>query len=421
MSLLDLLPGLKRAATTNGGEWAGPCPFCGGRDRFRVWPNQGTTGRYWCRGCGKQGDAIHLLRDKDGLTYRDACATLGVMPSLSWKPGNLTRPTPTTWTPRAATTPGAIWTDRAGAFLEACQGILRGPGGTEARAFLTGRGLKSETIECAGLGWNPGTRNQSRQIWGFPPKLSEKTGKPLKVWIPRGLVIPIIEKGRIIRLRVRRLEPGADPPYVIVSGSASSPLLLGTGTAWVVVESELDAFLLRQEAGDLVGVIGLGSNITRPGAETDQALKDANLILVALDSDEPGAKEAWQWWPKHYPNARRWPCPVGKDPTEAKQAGLDLRAWVMEGLSKYQFDTLIEPEPTTEPAQSAPLTSPEPLQSTQTEKTYKDKGSDRMTVFEPFPAEWKTQFDEMEIERLAIMTVCGGLSDVEAYRIFRVS
>ena len=29
---------LRRVASTNGGEWAGPCPFCGGHDRFRVWP-----------------------------------------------------------------------------------------------------------------------------------------------------------------------------------------------------------------------------------------------------------------------------------------------------------------------------------------------------------------------------------------------
>lgn len=36
-------------------EWAGPCPWCGGRDRFHVWDN----GNYWCRPaaghCGKSG------------------------------------------------------------------------------------------------------------------------------------------------------------------------------------------------------------------------------------------------------------------------------------------------------------------------------------------------------------------------------
>ena len=45
-NILDLVksdvPSIKRVANTNGGEWAGPCPFCGGEDRFRVWPDEGT-------------------------------------------------------------------------------------------------------------------------------------------------------------------------------------------------------------------------------------------------------------------------------------------------------------------------------------------------------------------------------------------
>ena len=68
---------LKKAATTNGGEYCGACPFCGGKDRFRVWPG---TGRYWCRSCGKSGDAIQYLRDRRGLSYVDACRYLGNEP-----------------------------------------------------------------------------------------------------------------------------------------------------------------------------------------------------------------------------------------------------------------------------------------------------------------------------------------------------
>ncbi|MBI5583486.1 MAG: hypothetical protein HY892_06660 [Deltaproteobacteria bacterium] len=41
MTLLDLIPRLKKAATTAGGEWVGACPFCGSRDRFRYWPEGG--------------------------------------------------------------------------------------------------------------------------------------------------------------------------------------------------------------------------------------------------------------------------------------------------------------------------------------------------------------------------------------------
>ena len=67
---------LKKASGTNGGEWQGPCPACGGDDRFHVWPEQNEgKGAYWCRGCGKTGDNIQYLRDFCGLSFRDACAT----------------------------------------------------------------------------------------------------------------------------------------------------------------------------------------------------------------------------------------------------------------------------------------------------------------------------------------------------------
>lgn len=39
---------LVKVAASNGGEWAGPCPFCGGKDRFRVQPEKN---RWLCRGC----------------------------------------------------------------------------------------------------------------------------------------------------------------------------------------------------------------------------------------------------------------------------------------------------------------------------------------------------------------------------------
>ncbi len=49
----------KRVAATNGGEWAGPCPMCGGDDRLRAWPNprEGHP-RAWCRQCHRSGDVL---------------------------------------------------------------------------------------------------------------------------------------------------------------------------------------------------------------------------------------------------------------------------------------------------------------------------------------------------------------------------
>lgn len=120
MTLLDLLndDGIdtKKVSTTNGGEYAGPCPACGGTDRFRVWPQ---NGRYWCRGCGKSGDAIQYLRDFRSLSYHDACLFLGRVPNYRFSPARLHRVhSPPSYTPKiSAATPDDQWKLKAKVFL----------------------------------------------------------------------------------------------------------------------------------------------------------------------------------------------------------------------------------------------------------------------------------------------------------------
>lgn len=61
---------LKRAG---GGEHVGPCPVCGGRDRFAV----NTNKKKWvCRGAGGGSDAIGLVMHCKGLTFPQACQEL---------------------------------------------------------------------------------------------------------------------------------------------------------------------------------------------------------------------------------------------------------------------------------------------------------------------------------------------------------
>jgi putative DNA primase/helicase len=47
----------------------GPCPICGGKDRFR-WDNRGGEGTYFCSGCGV-GDGFNLAEKVTGKLFRD--------------------------------------------------------------------------------------------------------------------------------------------------------------------------------------------------------------------------------------------------------------------------------------------------------------------------------------------------------------
>jgi hypothetical protein len=51
-----------------GGELLGPCPRCGGRDRFAVNPRKGV---FNCRGCGVGGDAIRLVAHVTGSSFAE--------------------------------------------------------------------------------------------------------------------------------------------------------------------------------------------------------------------------------------------------------------------------------------------------------------------------------------------------------------
>jgi DNA primase len=65
-----------------GAEHIGPCPRCGGDDRFAVNPAK----RLWnCRGCGKGGDVIELVRHLNGCGFVTSVTTLAGPPPMRSK------------------------------------------------------------------------------------------------------------------------------------------------------------------------------------------------------------------------------------------------------------------------------------------------------------------------------------------------
>lgn len=314
------------------------------------------------------------------MSFQEACAFLGI--EQEWKPTSIwnrtiKRPDASRWEPIRPEEPAGTWQEKARSFLDlSIKALWESP--TVLQWLQTDRFLSLETIRTFRLGWNPKKVFKPRESWSLPEKI--KDGKPVKVLcLPIGLVIPT---GNLDRLKIR--QPEGEPKYYFVPGGSNKTFTIGDKPDFVIVESELDAILLSQEAGDLVSCVALGSAGNRPDEETTDRLKKAGSILIALDADEAGAKAAWQFWKEAFPKAERWPVLDGKDPTEAKANGLDLRLWIEAGLPQ-------RPKATDNQLQQLP------------------QGN-----LEPFPLDWLERFDEETLERLAIMTVDGGLSDAEA-------
>ena len=330
-----------RAAATNGGEYHGPCPGCGGDDRFHLWPEQRDGGTYWCRGCGKAGDLIQFRMDFLGEDFKTAAAACGKEldgrrqkpPVRPWTPP-AARATATPWSPERHRAPDETWMAHAAKLVDWAHEQLLSDAGAPRRRWLAARGITMDGIERFRLGWNPGRGGKDlyreRKGWGLPEE-RKPDGRAKKLWIPRGLVIPLVVDGDVWRVRIRRDEDRG-PRYYVLPGSGMRQMVIpGDRRAAVVVESELDAVMIACQAGDLVTAVGLGSANIKPDAAAHEALADAARILVAMDRDKAG-RDAVRWWRAHYPAARRWPTTAGKDPGEAYQAGVDIRAWVLGGL-----------------------------------------------------------------------------------------
>jgi DNA primase len=301
LALAERSTALRRVASSGGGEWAGPCPFCGGQDRFRVQPHQPGGGRWLCRQCtgGKWQDAIAFgQRLWPGLPFPQVCELLsgGSLPTTREAHPSAVPENP------AYRPPQADWQAAALQAVEVCQHNLWDPAGEAARAYLQGRALQAETLHYWRLGYSPGARFGS-------------AGQS-NLWVPRGVLIPCQALGQVWYLKVALLpgqrvrcekcrkpaaarqpcpQCGALNKYRGVKGNRSAAIfgaddLVGVDLA-LFVEGEFDAMLAWQELRDVISVCTLGSATNQPDLATwGPYLAPLRLVLAAYDADEAGQR-----------------------------------------------------------------------------------------------------------------------------------
>lgn len=305
----------------SGGEYHSACPDCGGKDRFIIWA---SSDRYWCRQCEKKGDPIQFCRDFLGLSFKESCERIGKKPPEKMlfrreiKPFQVENSIP----------PSSSWVKRASFFIHSAnEGVLSNH---EAISVLKKRGFTEESIKKFQLGWNEKDLFEELDSWGL------QNQQKRVVWLPKGLVIPSSFQGLPMKIKIRRsdwLEGERLPKYAEVMGSRNTFSFFGEGEhGAMLLESELDAMLLAQVAGDLGIFIAIGSTKRRPDMHSHSLIGSSKRLLFSLDFDEPG-KRAYKFWKKIYPHLMPWPSPIAKSPGDAFELGIDLRKWVKKGLN----------------------------------------------------------------------------------------
>lgn len=335
--LLDLVQfetELKQVASTEGGEYAGPCPFCGGHDRFRVQPYHSNGARWYCRGCGEERwhDAIDYVMRHDSVDFITACKILGA------ESFSLRSQTPIQNVHKSSTPippPLSDWQVAAKTFLEECEQNLWEAPGIYALDYLHNRGLNDETIKRYKLGYNPERCYESLGKWGLS---NTENSQQNQVYLPRGITIPCTIDEKVWYIKIRQNE--GQPKYLNVKGGRSA--LFGADNLRgelliLLTEGEFDAILADQELGDICGIATLGSASNNLDLPTwGRYLMPAQKILVAQDSDDAGmrgsaeiSKKSAQIYSVRIPVLQ-----LGdKDITDYVLAGGNLREWILHHLN----------------------------------------------------------------------------------------
>lgn len=264
-----------------GHEHHGPCPFCGGRDRFWVFKD----GRRWrCRQCEKQGDATDLVAAMERVPLAEAARRLGA--------GDLPRRTSAPSAPparAAAPSQDAEWAAKAARIMHAAGRRFLGSPGVP---YLAGRGIDAETARAWRIGFFPEH---------FDPR--DKSKRP-------ALVIPWVDgSGAVHALKYRFVDPLAatDKGRRFTQKAGSAPCVCGlhliegggASKSLIVVEGELNGLAVWQATrADGFDVVSAGSESSASAARSLGPLaalirkRGYRRVLVWFDERERAVQAA---------------------------------------------------------------------------------------------------------------------------------
>jgi DNA primase len=306
---------LKRVASTGGGELAGPCPFCGGQDRFRVQP---ANNIWLCRNCtgGKWRDVIDYVARRDNLSIAQAAAKLTDGLTVSEH-----KPTPKPTYP-AYGPPPQEWQDQARIAVKQCQNTLYTDTGAGALAYLQKRGFTPDTLRRFSIGFSTGYKSGD-------------------LWIPEGITIPGLIDGAIWYLKIRTNGRDGKPKYTLVKGSRPAALFnadgLRGGDKCLVTEGEFNAMIATQEGGDLIPVASMGGSASNriDLATWGVYFMLTKLVLAQFDNDEAGEAGALALYDSLGERVKLAALPGTMDLNDFHLSGGDIREWIKGYLEFY--------------------------------------------------------------------------------------
>ena len=297
------------------GELAGPCPKCGGTDRFHVKQDWAYCNVCWPADKGTSHDVIAFGMWLWDCDFTSACQRLsnGTPPAAG-----TTRRQPAKKSKACHT---EAWQREAAEDVRRAVAVLDSDAGKPGRDYLEKRGIHRDTWEAFGVGYSPA-------VWHSNWK--RKAG---------AVAIPWLECDKYTAIKYRFPEAG-DKADRFRHKSGGDPGLCGLPLAGdlldtlILVEGEVNAMSIWQVVRDLgrrdVDVVSFGSE---SGAIHEQALtlaKQYRRVIVWADKADR-ARQAIQSIGEH---AHGLQSPENLDANDLLQAGL-LAEFVGLALQKF--------------------------------------------------------------------------------------
>ena len=247
---VELLPLVGSELRKAGAYYVGPCPMCGGVDRFTVKHTSGGD-RWHCRHCGdgKYHGVIDFIMARDRVSFLEACKALSGAGEVVLTPTRQPARQPATTPKKEPTTPDAPTQARMMAAMDAAGDALYTPDGQQAQDYLRSRGLALGTWYAWHLGaaviYDPAAQRK-RPALSIP-------------WY-------YVDAQREVIAAIKYRFVDADPKGLrYTSAPGSMPVLYGlwdaqpTDTTLLLVEGELNALSLWQQRPRDVTVLSIGS------------------------------------------------------------------------------------------------------------------------------------------------------------------
>lgn len=327
----------RKSQPSRGDFWA-CCPFH--QEKSPSFHVDDRKGFYHCFGCGASGDHIRFVMETEGATFPEAVEKLAgeagvVIPARDAESERREKA-------RKSLVDVVQMAER---FF---QQSLAAPGGTDARAYITRRGLTAETVSTFGLGFAPAERDGLKRhllAAGVPEAMMVEAGllirpddgRPAYDRFRNRLMIPIHDlRGRVVAFGGRALTADQEPKYL---NSPETPLFskrtllfnahrareaARTSGSVIVVEGYLDAIAVWQ-AGIRSVVATLGTAFTEDHVLSLWRL--ASEPVICFDGDRAGISAAHRAIDRILPlieSGRSFNfafLPDGKDPDELIASG----------------------------------------------------------------------------------------------------